>query len=123
MPCSRSVVFSGYSGFPTNKTDRHDITDILLKVALSTITLTLHWICILFARVHLHCIYRMHSFSCSIFILRFQKQWCQILQVLVLSLLTCNRNCNSNIYTTIKPVLCDPSKRTGKYGHIRQVIA
>ena len=25
----------------TNKTDRHDITEILLKVALSTITLTL----------------------------------------------------------------------------------
>ena len=29
--CSRSVVFSGYS---TNKTDRHDITEILLKVVL-----------------------------------------------------------------------------------------
>ena len=27
---------------PTNKTDRHDITDILLKVALNTITLTTH---------------------------------------------------------------------------------
>jgi hypothetical protein len=26
---------------PTNKTDRHDIAEILLKVALSTITLTL----------------------------------------------------------------------------------
>ena len=33
--------FSGYSGFPSNKTDRHDTTEILLKVALSTITLTL----------------------------------------------------------------------------------
>jgi len=32
----RSVVFSGYSGFLTNKTDIHDITEILLKVALST---------------------------------------------------------------------------------------
>jgi hypothetical protein len=32
----RSVVFSGYSGCSTNKTDRHDITEILLKVALST---------------------------------------------------------------------------------------
>ena len=32
--CSRSVVFSGSS---TNKTDRHDITEILLKVALNTI--------------------------------------------------------------------------------------
>jgi hypothetical protein len=33
----RSVVFSGYSVFPTNKTDRHNITEILLKVALNTI--------------------------------------------------------------------------------------
>ena len=32
-----SVVFSGYS---TNKTDRHDITEILLKVALITINLS-----------------------------------------------------------------------------------
>ena len=31
MTCDRSVVFSGYSGF------RHDITEILLKVALNTI--------------------------------------------------------------------------------------
>jgi hypothetical protein len=30
------VVFSGHS---TNKTDRHDITEILLKVALNTIKL------------------------------------------------------------------------------------
>jgi membrane-bound inhibitor of C-type lysozyme len=28
----------------TNKTDHHDITEILLKVALNTITLTLHFI-------------------------------------------------------------------------------
>ena len=33
--CDRSVVFSGYSGFSTNNTDRHDITEILLKVALN----------------------------------------------------------------------------------------
>jgi len=32
----RSVVFSGYSGSSTNKTDHHDITDILLKIALNT---------------------------------------------------------------------------------------
>jgi hypothetical protein len=31
------VVFSGYSVSSTNKTDHHDITEILLKVALSTI--------------------------------------------------------------------------------------
>jgi len=34
------VVFSGTPVTSTNKTDRHDITDIALKVALSTITLT-----------------------------------------------------------------------------------
>ena len=32
-----TLVFSGYS---TNKSDRHDIAEILLKVALNTITLT-----------------------------------------------------------------------------------
>jgi hypothetical protein len=38
------VIVAGRSFSPvssTNKTDRHDITDILLKVALDTITLTL----------------------------------------------------------------------------------
>ena len=34
MTCERSVVFSGSS---TNKTDLHDITEILLKVAINTI--------------------------------------------------------------------------------------
>jgi hypothetical protein len=39
---TRSVVFSGYSGLPnTNKTDCHDITEILLKMVLNIITLTL----------------------------------------------------------------------------------
>ena len=33
------VIFSGYSDSSTNKTDRHDITEIMLKVALNTITL------------------------------------------------------------------------------------
>jgi hypothetical protein len=32
------VVFSGYSVFSTNKTDHHDIAELLLKVALNTIT-------------------------------------------------------------------------------------
>ena len=36
----RSVVFSA-----TNKTDRYDITEILLKVALNTITLTILFMC------------------------------------------------------------------------------
>jgi hypothetical protein len=34
-------VFSGHSGFLTNKTDGHDITEILLKVALNTIPIKL----------------------------------------------------------------------------------
>jgi hypothetical protein len=33
--------FLQYSGFFNNKTDCHNITEILLKLALSTITLTL----------------------------------------------------------------------------------
>jgi hypothetical protein len=36
----RQVVFSGYSVSSTNKTERHDITEILLKVALNTIKQT-----------------------------------------------------------------------------------
>ena len=43
MTCDRTVGF--FPGTPvssTNKTDRHDITEILLKVALNTITLTIH---------------------------------------------------------------------------------
>ena len=40
MTCDRSVVFSGFFGFPTNKTDCHDITEILLKVELNTIKQT-----------------------------------------------------------------------------------
>ena len=36
------MIFAGYFGFLTNKTDRHDITEILLKVALNTITLILY---------------------------------------------------------------------------------
>jgi hypothetical protein len=35
MTCDRSVIFSGYSGF----LHLHDIAEILLKVALNTITL------------------------------------------------------------------------------------
>jgi len=36
VTCDRSVVFSGYSGF------HHDITEILLKVALITINQTIN---------------------------------------------------------------------------------
>ena len=35
MTCDRSVDFSGYSVSSTNKTDRHDITEILIKVLLN----------------------------------------------------------------------------------------
>jgi hypothetical protein len=38
VTCGRSVVFSGYSVSSTNKNDRHDIAEIILKVALNTIT-------------------------------------------------------------------------------------
>jgi hypothetical protein len=33
--------FYGYPGFSINKTDRQDITEILMKVALNTITITI----------------------------------------------------------------------------------
>ena len=39
MSCGRSVVFSVYSCFLTNKTDHKDITELLLKVELNIITL------------------------------------------------------------------------------------
>jgi hypothetical protein len=35
------VVFSGYSGFFIIKSDRHDITEILLEVALNPINLNI----------------------------------------------------------------------------------
>ena len=45
MTCDRSVVFSGTS---INKTDRHDITEILLKVALKAHSSNLKSRCLLF---------------------------------------------------------------------------
>jgi len=41
VTCDRSVVFSRYSGFLHQKTDLHYVIEILLKVALNTINLTL----------------------------------------------------------------------------------
>ena len=41
VTCGRPVVFSRYSGFPDLLNDRLDINEILLKVALHTIILTL----------------------------------------------------------------------------------
>ena len=40
MSCGRSVVFSGTLDSSTNRTDHHYVTEIVLKVALNTITLT-----------------------------------------------------------------------------------
>ena len=40
MTFDRPVIFSGYSGSSTNKTDCYDFTEILLKVVLNTITHT-----------------------------------------------------------------------------------
>jgi hypothetical protein len=37
VTCDRSVFFSVTLVAPTNKPDRHDITEILLKVALNSI--------------------------------------------------------------------------------------
>jgi len=41
--CDRSVDFSGSYGSSINKTDCHDITEILLKVSLNTINQTYEW--------------------------------------------------------------------------------
>jgi hypothetical protein len=40
VACDRSVVSPGTPVSPNNKTDRHDITEMLLKVALNTINYT-----------------------------------------------------------------------------------
>jgi hypothetical protein len=44
LTCDRSVVFSGTLVSSINKTDCHDITRILLKVALNTINQPITWI-------------------------------------------------------------------------------
>ena len=43
VTCGRSVVFPGTPVSSTNTTDLHDIAEILLKVALNTITQPLRW--------------------------------------------------------------------------------
>jgi len=54
VSCDSSVVFSEYFGFfHQNKSDGHDITEILLKVALSTINLNLYTvICVELKQYH-----------------------------------------------------------------------
>ena len=42
VTCDGSVILFEYSGFLHHKTDRHDITDILLKVVLNTLTPIFH---------------------------------------------------------------------------------
>jgi hypothetical protein len=41
LTCDRSVIFSVFSSFHHQKTDRHDIAEILLKLPLNNITITL----------------------------------------------------------------------------------
>jgi len=41
VTCDRSVVFSDITVSSTNKTDRYDITEILLKVEFDTISITI----------------------------------------------------------------------------------
>jgi hypothetical protein len=41
ISCDRSMFFPGTLVYSTNKTDSHDITEILLKVALNIINQTL----------------------------------------------------------------------------------
>ena len=44
MICDKSVFFPGSPISSSNNTDRHDITEILLKVALNTISLINIWL-------------------------------------------------------------------------------
>jgi hypothetical protein len=44
LPATDQWFFPGTLVSSTNKTDHHDITEILLKVALNTITLTLNFL-------------------------------------------------------------------------------
>jgi hypothetical protein len=37
VTCGRSMAFSGFPVSSTNKTDRHDITEILMEMALNAI--------------------------------------------------------------------------------------
>ena len=79
----RSVIFSGYTSFlletdrwfspgtpvsSTNKTDHHEITKILLKVALNTITLTL-------ITESIHLLDNNYSLVVSSFLLRIYCLW------------------------------------------------
>ena len=53
VTCNRPVLFFGYSGFLTNKTDRHEITEIWLRGAVSFNKQTnKHWPC--------HCIVHIY---------------------------------------------------------------
>jgi hypothetical protein len=76
-----SVVFSGHSG-STNKTDRHDITEILLKVALNTIILKVRMWYIMFIS-DIGCVY----LSRFIFVVSFQMKLLIEYMKLVLELL------------------------------------
>ena len=66
MTCDSSMVFSGTPVFSTNKTDCHDITEILLKGAINTINhLPQQPIVHFYCTMSLHCLqyYLNYDFS------------------------------------------------------------
>jgi len=67
VTCGRLVVFFGYSGFLHIKTDCHDITEILLKVALNTINpmniLFHNYVFVISSKSELHIINKNIPFS------------------------------------------------------------
>jgi hypothetical protein len=73
LRCDRSMVYSGSS---TNKTDRHDITEILLKVALNTIKPTMFngkWLKHIWKRTLCH--RRLAVASEKVYQLRIHGRW------------------------------------------------
>jgi hypothetical protein len=87
--CDRSVVFSGSS---TNKSDRHDITEILLKVALNSIkqtqlvpyTLMSTWYILpdQFTIIVLMLIYKPWDIFCYVVCVRLDLQFLDILKTI-----------------------------------------
>ena len=71
VTCDRSVIFSSTLVSSTNKTDHHDITEILLKVALTTMNQTKPY-------VDLHDLFLCKTKSCPD-IIYFQKMYCILL--------------------------------------------
>ena len=70
MTCDRSVVSAVSS---TSKTDRHDITEILLKVALSTINQSEYTFCT-FPIWFFYSIYNLYTYLYELLTLRREKR-------------------------------------------------